>query len=195
MSTPEPTEPAPTSEAPETEAELYAASAAENALPSDKNLPDEPGDLSALSGALDAVALSDEETKEEIPATTEETAVSTAEDEPKLTKEEMIEEALNCPCIATMKDGPCGDSFVAAYRCFLESETEPKGMDCMEQFTGMQSCMSKHPEEYADDDDDDPFSVSDKKGSETRVSDEKGEDKTVKSDDAPSPAPPAQVSS
>mmetsp|Transcript_4501 Transcript_4501/g.7890 ORF Transcript_4501/g.7890 Transcript_4501/m.7890 type:complete len:137 (-) Transcript_4501:189-599(-) len=64
------------------------------------------------------------------------------------TKAELVEEALNCPCISKMKEGSCGDAFISAYRCFLESETEPRGMDCMEKFQTMQDCMNSHPEEY-----------------------------------------------
>lgn len=80
-----------------------------------------------------------------------------------LTKQEMVEEALSCPCIAAMKDGPCGGNFMAAYRCFLESEAEPKGMDCLKQFSSMQKCMADNPKDYnVDDDGEDPFAVSNK---------------------------------
>lgn len=68
--------------------------------------------------------------------------------ERELTKEEMVEEALNCPCIAAMKEGPCGEKFLSAYKCFLVSEAEPQGMDCIEAFQAMHSCVSEHPEEY-----------------------------------------------
>jgi hypothetical protein len=80
-------------------------------------------------------------------------------DERTLTREEEIEEALNCPCIDAMREGPCGNDFIAAYRCFLESDSEPKGMDCVPQFATMQSCMAEHPEEYNLDDDEDPMSL------------------------------------
>lgn len=35
---------------------------------------------------------------------------------------------VQCPCIAKMKEGSCGEQFIAAYRCFLQSDEEPKGM-------------------------------------------------------------------
>lgn len=76
-----------------------------------------------------------------------------ASPERTLTREEEIEEALNCPCIDAMKEGPCGGDFISAYRCFLESDTEPKGMDCVDKFAAMQTCMADHPEEYNLDDD------------------------------------------
>ena len=31
------------------------------------------------------------------------------------------EEALACPCVADLKAGPCGNSFVQAFTCFLTS--------------------------------------------------------------------------
>lgn len=144
---------------PQEEAEVFAASAAENALSDSKSPQDEPSDLSALTTTVDTDKenlgkVSNEEDKKEVAEKDDSEAP-----ERVLTKEEMVEEALNCPCIAAMKEGPCGDSFLSAYRCFLESETEPKGMDCMEQFSGMQSCMAEHPDEYNMDDDDDPFAV------------------------------------
>lgn len=196
MSSPERAEPEQPTDTQAAEAELYAASAAENALPSDKSLPTDTTDLSALSEALDTAAVSEDDGKEkEEPTTDEQDTVPARTDEPQLTKEEMVEEALNCPCIAAMKDGPCGDSFIAAYRCFLESETEPKGMDCMEQFTGMQGCMSEHPEAYATDDDDDPFAAPDKSTSEAAADQTNSEDKPTTADTPPSPSPAAQVSS
>lgn len=93
-------------------------------------------------------------------------------DDPKseLTKEELIEEALNCPCIANMKDGSCGDPFIAAYRCFLESDTEPRGMDCMDQFREMRDCISEHPEEYNMDDDEDADLLREPSNPETTLS-------------------------
>lgn len=40
----------------------------------------------------------------------------------------------DCPCLGGMADGPCGDQFKAAFSCFVFSEEEPKGMDCIEKF-------------------------------------------------------------
>eukprot|EP00188_Purpureofilum_apyrenoidigerum_P006333 Plantae.Rhodophyta-Purpureofilum_apyrenoidigerum.ctg9649.p1 GENE.Plantae.Rhodophyta-Purpureofilum_apyrenoidigerum.ctg9649~~Plantae.Rhodophyta-Purpureofilum_apyrenoidigerum.ctg9649.p1 ORF type:complete len:216 (+),score=59.22 Plantae.Rhodophyta-Purpureofilum_apyrenoidigerum.ctg9649:116-763(+) len=71
----------------------------------------------------------------------------------KAAKEKEIEEALNCPCIDRMKEGPCGAPFLAAYRCFLESDATPKGGDCYDQFVAMHTCIQEHPEEYKLDDD------------------------------------------
>ncbi|KAF5000157.1 hypothetical protein FGRMN_1971 [Fusarium graminum] len=63
----------------------------------------------------------------------------------------------DCPCLGGMADGPCGEEFKTAFSCFVFSEQEPKGMDCIEKFQGMQECFKKYPEIYgaelADDED------------------------------------------
>lgn len=33
-----------------------------------------------------------------------------------------------------MAHGPCGEEFKTAFSCFVFSEEEPKGMDCIEKF-------------------------------------------------------------
>lgn len=40
----------------------------------------------------------------------------------------------DCPCLGGMADGPCGEDFKTAFSCFVHSEEEPKGMDCIEKF-------------------------------------------------------------
>ncbi|KAI5305583.1 hypothetical protein KEM56_003988 [Ascosphaera pollenicola] len=54
----------------------------------------------------------------------------------------------DCPCLGGMAHGPCGEEFKAAFSCFVYSKEEPKGMDCIEKFKGMQDCFRKHPEIY-----------------------------------------------
>ncbi|KAF9529398.1 hypothetical protein CPB83DRAFT_893497 [Crepidotus variabilis] len=64
----------------------------------------------------------------------------------------------DCPCLGGMADGPCGPQFKEAFSCFVFSEEEPKGINCVEKFQAMQTCFKAHPEVYADqlmDDDDD----------------------------------------
>jgi hypothetical protein len=56
----------------------------------------------------------------------------------------------DCPCLGGMADGPCGEQFKAAFSCFVFSEAEPKGMDCVEFFREMQKCFQEHPDVYAD---------------------------------------------
>ncbi|KAF7554601.1 hypothetical protein G7Z17_g2806 [Cylindrodendrum hubeiense] len=63
----------------------------------------------------------------------------------------------DCPCLGGMADGPCGEDFKTAFSCFVFSEEDPKGMDCIDKFQGMQECFKKYPEIYgaelADDED------------------------------------------
>jgi intermembrane space import and assembly protein 40 len=40
----------------------------------------------------------------------------------------------DCPCLGGMAHGPCGEQFKAAFSCFVFSEEEPKGMDCIDKF-------------------------------------------------------------
>lgn len=40
----------------------------------------------------------------------------------------------DCPCLGGMAHGPCGEEFRAAFSCFVYSEQEPKGIDCIEKF-------------------------------------------------------------
>lgn len=40
----------------------------------------------------------------------------------------------DCPCLGGMADGPCGEEFKAAFSCFVYSDAEPKGMDCIDKF-------------------------------------------------------------
>ncbi|XP_067004815.1 mitochondrial intermembrane space import and assembly protein 40-B [Anabrus simplex] len=54
----------------------------------------------------------------------------------------------SCPCLGGMATGPCGVEFREAFSCFHYSTAEPKGSDCYEQFSAMQSCMAKYPTLY-----------------------------------------------
>ena len=49
-----------------------------------------------------------------------------------------------------MADGPCGEDFKAAFSCFVYSEAEPKGVDCVEKFRAMQDCFRLHPDIYGE---------------------------------------------
>jgi intermembrane space import and assembly protein 40 len=56
----------------------------------------------------------------------------------------------DCPCLGGMAHGPCGLQFREAFSCFVFSEAEPKGMECIEKFQAMQDCFREHPDVYAD---------------------------------------------
>ncbi|KIJ39891.1 hypothetical protein M422DRAFT_32496 [Sphaerobolus stellatus SS14] len=64
----------------------------------------------------------------------------------------------DCPCLGGMAHGPCGMQFREAFSCFVFSEVEPKGMDCIEKFRAMQDCFREHPEVYGEEimDDEEP---------------------------------------
>jgi intermembrane space import and assembly protein 40 len=40
----------------------------------------------------------------------------------------------DCPCLGGMAHGPCGEQFKAAFSCFIFSEEDPKGVDCIDHF-------------------------------------------------------------
>lgn len=65
----------------------------------------------------------------------------------------------DCPCLGGMAHGPCGEEFKTAFSCFVFSEEDPKGMDCIEKFKDMQNCFRQYPEVYgaelSEDDEDD----------------------------------------
>jgi len=56
----------------------------------------------------------------------------------------------DCPCLGGMAHGPCGPQFREAFSCFVFSEEEPKGINCVEKFKAMQTCFREHPEIYGD---------------------------------------------
>ncbi|RUS25074.1 hypothetical protein BC938DRAFT_472665, partial [Jimgerdemannia flammicorona] len=61
----------------------------------------------------------------------------------------------DCPCLGGMANGPCGDAFKAAFSCFVYSTDEPKGVNCIEKFRGMQDCFRLYPDVYGNEIDDD----------------------------------------
>jgi intermembrane space import and assembly protein 40 len=40
----------------------------------------------------------------------------------------------DCPCLGGMAHGPCGPEFREAFSCFVYSNDEPKGMECIDKF-------------------------------------------------------------
>ena len=56
----------------------------------------------------------------------------------------------DCPCLGGMAHGPCGMQFRDAFSCFVFSEEEPKGMDCVEKFKAMQDCFRENPDVYGE---------------------------------------------
>lgn len=50
---------------------------------------------------------------------------------------------------ADLVQGPCSDSFKDSFSCFMRSQHETKGLDCISQFEGFQACLHRNPE-YAE---------------------------------------------
>jgi mitochondrial intermembrane space import and assembly protein 40 len=48
----------------------------------------------------------------------------------------------DCPCLGGMAHGPCGEEFKTAFSCFVYSNEEPKGMDCIEKFQYAEPCIA-----------------------------------------------------
>ncbi|KAL8800884.1 MAG: hypothetical protein Q9182_004858 [Xanthomendoza sp. 2 TL-2023] len=61
----------------------------------------------------------------------------------------------DCPCLGGMAHGPCGEQFRTAFSCFVYSKEEPKGMNCIEHFKGMQECFREYPDIYGGEAEDD----------------------------------------
>ncbi|KAF1850718.1 uncharacterized protein K460DRAFT_361480 [Cucurbitaria berberidis CBS 394.84] len=84
----------------------------------------------------------------------------------------------DCPCLGGMADGPCGNEFKAAFSCFVYSQEEPKGMECIDKFKDMQNCFRKYPEVYGSELD-----------SDADDEDDMTADLAIPSDSSPTPAP------
>jgi len=54
----------------------------------------------------------------------------------------------DCSCLGGMAHGICGEEFKTAFSCFVFSDKEPKGSDCIEGFQAMQDCFRAHPDVY-----------------------------------------------
>ncbi|XP_021285584.1 LOW QUALITY PROTEIN: uncharacterized protein LOC110417532 [Herrania umbratica] len=51
------------------------------------------------------------------------------------------QKALECPCVAELRNGACGVQFTEAFLCFLKSTAEEKGSDCVHPFIALQNCI------------------------------------------------------
>ena len=49
------------------------------------------------------------------------------------------------PAAADLREGPCGPTFVDAFSCYIRSDHEEKGMDCLDDFKVFQECLKRHP--------------------------------------------------
>ncbi|CCO31354.1 Mitochondrial intermembrane space import and assembly protein 40 AltName: Full=Mitochondrial import inner membrane translocase TIM40 [Rhizoctonia solani AG-1 IB] len=107
----------------------------------------------------------------------------------------------DCPCLGGMAHGPCGPQFREAFSCFVHSEEDPKGVDCVEKFKAMQDCFREHPDVYGEEleDDDEASDAAKEPKSEEGTSGNSSEGevkkpKAIVADDAPAPPNPAPES-
>uniref|UniRef100_A0A5B7BAX8 Mitochondrial intermembrane space import and assembly protein 40 homolog n=1 Tax=Davidia involucrata TaxID=16924 RepID=A0A5B7BAX8_DAVIN len=61
------------------------------------------------------------------------------------------QKALECPCIADLRNGQCGTQFSEAFLCFLKSTAEEKGSDCVHPFVALQNCIKVNPDAFSKD--------------------------------------------
>ncbi|XP_071723865.1 LOW QUALITY PROTEIN: mitochondrial intermembrane space import and assembly protein 40 homolog, partial [Rutidosis leptorrhynchoides] len=59
------------------------------------------------------------------------------------------QKALECPCIADLRNGACGDQFSNAFLCFMKSTAEEKGSDCVHPFVALQNCIKANPNAFS----------------------------------------------
>ena len=124
------------------------SSGAKNTLPKglEEQLKDEPleeplGDISTTGNIAERIV-----EKEEQELTSKETEAK----EEGAYNPDTGEINWDCPCLGGMAHGPCGEEFKIAFACFVYSEKEPKGVDCIEKFQFMQDCFKKYPEQYSE---------------------------------------------
>nr|GMD18119.1 mitochondrial intermembrane space import and assembly protein 40 homolog [Ipomoea batatas] len=79
-----------------------------------------------------------------------EAAAYGAEDENE-SLDEQAQKALDCPCIAHLRNGACGTQFSSAFLCFLKSTAEEKGSDCVHPFVALQNCIKANPGAFSKD--------------------------------------------
>ncbi|KAJ3180346.1 Oxidoreductase [Gaertneriomyces sp. JEL0708] len=108
----------------------------------------------------------------------------------------------DCPCLEGMTKPPCGESFKAAFSCFVYSTEEPKGADCLDQFREMQKCFRDHPDIYGaelddddDDDEDEEENKSSDKGEDSAAAPERSVERTEAGADSAAVEPVAESTS
>lgn len=66
--------------------------------------------------------------------------------------DEKAQKALECPCVAGLRSGPCGSQFTESFLCFLKSTAEEKGSDCVNPFVALQACIKANPNAFSKED-------------------------------------------
>ncbi|THH18775.1 hypothetical protein EW146_g2266 [Bondarzewia mesenterica] len=114
---------------------------AKAANPESVDQPPEPASLESPASEPEAASAPEDS----VPETEDEDGTSQGAFDPVTGKINW-----DCPCLGGMAYGPCGMQFREAFSCFVFSEQEPKGIDCVEKFKAMQDCFREHPETYGE---------------------------------------------
>ncbi|OVA07418.1 hypothetical protein BVC80_8825g29 [Macleaya cordata] len=69
----------------------------------------------------------------------------------KVSLDAKAQKALECPCVAELRSGPCGTQFSQAFVCFIKSTAEEKGSDCVHPFVALQNCIKANPNAFSKD--------------------------------------------
>jgi intermembrane space import and assembly protein 40 len=64
------------------------------------------------------------------------------------TTEDAIKAAMECPCVADLKNSACGEAFAGALGCFMSADAEERGSKCVKEFVAMHACMVENSKEF-----------------------------------------------
>ena len=64
------------------------------------------------------------------------------------TPEQAVAAALECPCVAPLRNSSCGAAFDAALVCFMRSPETDRNATCVPPFVTLHACMVAHPTEF-----------------------------------------------
>ncbi|WOL16882.1 mitochondrial intermembrane space import and assembly protein 40 [Canna indica] len=78
-------------------------------------------------------------------------AMASTENDSEESLEAKAQRALECPCVAGLRKGPCGAQFSEAFVCFIKSTAEEKGSDCVNPFVALQNCIKAYPDAFSKD--------------------------------------------
>ena len=62
--------------------------------------------------------------------------------------EDAIKAAMECPCVADLKNSACGEAFAGALGCFMSADAEERGSKCVKEFVAMHACMVENSKEF-----------------------------------------------
>lgn len=105
-------------------------------------------DAKATKKAEAASSATPQQQQQQTPPPTDKAAAAASPEDAEKTPEQLEEEAgqqgafnpetgeinFDCPCLGGMAHGPCGEEFKAAFSCFVYSDQEPKGIECIDKF-------------------------------------------------------------